>query len=90
MTTQPLSQSEDPLQEAIEQQMKQDPSVFTPWEPPIRDNYQAFSYRELEQRLHSAALRARELTAPSVSSQDNCGAPTKQYPQEAHGPNKKK
>ena len=66
MTTQPLSQSEDPLQEAIEQQMKQDPSVFTPWEPPIRDNYQAFSYRELEQRLHSAALRARELTAPSV------------------------
>ena len=77
MTTQPLSQSEDPLQEAIEQQMKQDPSVFTPWEPPIRDNYQAFSYRE------------RELTAPSVSSQDNCGAPTKQYPQEAHGPKKK-
>lgn len=39
--------------------------MLTPWEPPIRDNYEAFSYSQLE-RLHSAALRARELTAPSA------------------------
>ena len=65
-TTTKQPQSDDLLQEAIEQQIQQDPSVLTPWEPPIRDSYQAFNYRELEQRLHSAALRARELTAPSV------------------------
>ena len=39
-----------------------------PWEPQIRDQHEAFNYRELEQRLHSATLRAKELTAPSVPS----------------------
>ena len=32
----------------------------------MRDSYQIFKYQELEQRLHSATLQARELTAPSV------------------------
>ena len=34
--------------------------------PRVRDSYQIFNYQELEQRLHSATLQARELTAPSV------------------------
>ena len=60
------TQAIDHLQEAIERQIQQDPSVLIPWEPPTRDSYQIFNYQELEQRLHSATLRARELTAPSV------------------------
>ena len=60
------TQAIDHLQEAIERQIQQDPSVLIPWEPPTRDSYQIFKYQELEQRLHSATLQARELTAPSV------------------------
>ena len=60
------TQAIDHLEEAIERQIQQDPSVLIPWEPPTRDSYQIFNYQELEQRLHSATLRARELTAPSV------------------------
>ena len=56
----------DPLEAAIEHTIEHNPSVLIPWEPPIRDQYEGFNYRELEQRLHSATLRAKELKAPSV------------------------
>ena len=62
----PLTLSDDPVTQAIETTSEQHPSVLVPWEPPIREHYEAFNYRQLEQRLHSAALRARELTPPSV------------------------
>ena len=62
----PLTLSDDPVTQAIETTIEQHPSVLVPWEPPIREHYEAFNYRQLEQRLHSAALRARELTPPSV------------------------
>ena len=42
-TTTQQPQSDDLLKEAIEQQIQQDLSVLTPWDPPIRDSYQAES-----------------------------------------------
>ena len=62
----PGTLSDDPLTQAIETTIEQHPSILVPWEPPIREHYEAFNYCQLEQRLHSAALRARELTPPSV------------------------
>ena len=38
------TQAIDHLQEAIERQIQQDPSVLIPWEPPTRDSYQIFKY----------------------------------------------
>ena len=52
----PLTLSDDPLTQAIETTIEQHPSVLVPWEPPIREHYEAFNYRQLKQRLHSAAL----------------------------------
>ena len=65
-STTPQALTDVPLEAAIEHTIEHNPSVLTPWEPPIRDQYEAFNYRELEQRLHSATLRAKELTAPAV------------------------
>ena len=64
----PGTLSDDPLTQAIETIIEQHPSILVPWEPPIREHYEAFNYRQLEQRLHSAALRARELTPHQFTS----------------------
>ena len=58
--------SDDPLEAAVQRNIDSNTSVLTPWQPPIRNHYHPFNYKALQQRLHSAAARAQELTPPSV------------------------
>jgi hypothetical protein len=58
--------SDDPLEAAVQRNIDSNTSVLTPWQPPVRNHYHPFNYKALQQRLHSAAARAQELTPPSV------------------------